>query len=144
MTLPDPEFQPEFYNDVPLKRALAWALDVVVTLVLTVVALVMTLFLGAFFLPVLFAMVSIAYRTVMLARYGATLGMMVTALKWRGLDGRAPDALTAFYYSTIHAGQWLVFPAQIASIVMILVTPYRQGLNDTLIGTTMLHRMAPD
>ncbi len=144
MSLPDPEFQPEFYQDVPLKRALAWLVDLLVTLVLTVVALAFTLFLAAFFLPLFFAIISIAYRTVMLSRYGATLGMMVTALKWRGLDGRAPDPLTAFYYSAIHAGQWAVLPVQIASIVMILVTPYRQGLNDTLLGTTMLHRIAPE
>ncbi|MFN7003944.1 MAG: RDD family protein [Roseinatronobacter sp.] len=144
MTLPDPELQPEFYADVPFKRATAWAIDLVVTLALTVVALALTLFIGAFFLPLFFAAVSIGYRTVMLARYGATLGMMVMALKWRSLDGRAPDALTAFYYSAFHAGLWTVFPAQIASMVMILVTPYRQGLHDTVLGTTMLHRVAPD
>lgn len=144
MSLPDPELQPEFYQDVPLKRALAWGIDLLATLVLTVVALAFTLFLGAFFLPLFFAIISVAYRTVMLARYGATLGMMVTALKWRHLDGRPPDPLTAFYYAAIHAGQWAVFPVQIASIVMILVTPYRQGLNDSLLGTTMLHRVAPE
>ncbi len=144
MSLPDPELQPEFYSDVPLKRALAWLVDLLVTLALTVVALVFTLFVATFFLPIFYAMISIAYRTVMLSRYGATLGMMVTALKWRGLDGRAPDPMTAFIYSAIHAGQWTVLPLQIASIVMILVTPYRQGLNDHIMGTTMLHRMSPE
>ena len=144
MSLPDPELQPEFYADVPFKRTAAWAVDLVVTLVLSVVALALTLFIAAFFLPILFATVSIAYRTVMLSRYGATLGMMLMALKWRGLDGRVPDALTAFYYSAFHAGLWTIFPAQIASIVMILVTPYRQGLHDTVLGTTMLHAIAPE
>ncbi len=142
MSLPDPELQPEFYTDVPFKRSAAWAIDLVITLVLTVIALVLTLFLSAFFLPVLFATVSIAYRTVMLSRYGATLGMMLMALKWRRLDGQAPDAVTAFYYSAFHAGLWAIFPAQIASMVMILVTPYRQGLHDTVLGTTMLHAVA--
>jgi len=81
MTLPDPALQPEFYTDVPLKRAGAWAIDLVVTLALTLVGLVLTLFISAFFLPLLFAAVSIAYRTIMLARYGATVGMMIMALK---------------------------------------------------------------
>jgi uncharacterized RDD family membrane protein YckC len=144
MSLPDPELQPEFYGDVPLKRALAWGIDVVVTLALTLVGLVLTLFVSVFFLPVLFGAVSIAYRTLMLARYGATLGMMVTALKWRGLDGRAPDPVTAFIYAAMHTGLWTVFPLQIASVVMILLTPYRQGLHDMVLGTTMLHRIAPD
>ncbi|TQM92098.1 MAG: RDD family protein [Roseinatronobacter sp.] len=144
MTLPDPELQPEFYSDVPLKRALAWAIDLVVTIALTLVGLVMTLFISAFFLPVLFGAISIGYRTIMLARYGATLGMMLTALKWRGLDGRQPDPMTAFIYSAMHAGMWTVFPLQVASMVMILLTPYRQGLHDMVLRTTMLHRIGPD
>ncbi|MDD7969690.1 RDD family protein [Roseinatronobacter alkalisoli] len=143
MTLPDPELQPEFYADVPLKRVGAWAIDLVVTALLTLIGLVMTLFISVFFLPVLFATASIAYRTVMLARYGATLGMMGTALKWRSLDGRNPDAMTAFWYSVMHAGMWTVFPLQAASMVMILLTPYRQGLHDFVLNTTMLHRIAP-
>lgn len=144
MSLPDPELQPEFYRDVPVKRAVAWIIDLVVTVALTLVGVVLTAFIGAFFLPVLFATASIAYRTVMLTRYGATFGMMVTTLKWRRLDGRAPDAMTALSYSAIHAGLWLVFPLQIASIAMILISPYRQGLHDHLLGTTMLHKAAPE
>ncbi|MGP9790443.1 RDD family protein [Roseinatronobacter sp. NSM] len=143
MILPDPELQPEFYADVPLKRVGAWAIDLVVTLAITLVGLVMTLFVSLFFLPVLFATASIAYRTIMLARYGATFGMMATALKWRRLDGRAPDVMTAFWYSAMHAGMWTVLPLQAASMVMILLTPYRQGLHDFVLNTTMLHRIAP-
>lgn len=48
MTLPDPELQPEFYADVPLKRVGAWAIDLVVTLAITLVGLVMTLFVSIF------------------------------------------------------------------------------------------------
>ncbi|WFE76094.1 RDD family protein [Roseinatronobacter sp. S2] len=143
MTLPDPEMQPEFYADVPLKRVGAWAIDLVVTLLLTLVGVVLTLFVSVFFLPALFAVVAIGYRTVMLARYGATLGMMATALKWRGIDGRTPDAITAFWYSAMYVGMWTVFPLQAASMVMILLTPYRQGLHDFVLNTTMLHRIAP-
>ncbi len=144
MSLPDPELQPEFYKDVPVKRTLAWVVDLLVTLALTLVGVVATFFIGAFFLPVLFATITVAYRTVMLARYGATLGMMMTALSWRGLDGNLPDTATAFYYSVVNALQWVVIPLQIGSIAMILLTPYRQGLNDILFRTTMLHRVALD
>lgn len=144
MTLPDPEIQPEFYRDVPLKRALAWVVDLIVTLALALIGLVFTLFIGAFFFPVLFAVVSIAYRTVMLAKYGATFGMMLTALKWRHLNGRAPDATAALAYSGMHAALWTFFPLQIASIAMILISPYRQGLHDYMLNTTMLHNMVPE
>jgi uncharacterized RDD family membrane protein YckC len=144
MTLPDPQLQPEFYRDVPIKRALAWAIDFVAVCILSFFGVLLTFFVSLLFLPVLFATVSIAYRTVMLARYGATLGMMVTALKWRQLDGRSPDAMTALGYSALHAALWTIFPLQIASMAMILLSPYRQGLHDVFLRTTMLHITAPE
>lgn len=144
MTLPDPALQPDFYSDVPFKRVGAWAIDLLVTVALTLVGLVLTLFISAFFLPLLFAAISVAYRTVMLSRYGATLGMMVMALKWRHLNGRTPDISTALIYSSTHAVMWAVFPLQIVSIALILLSPYRQGLHDHLLSTTMLNRIAPE
>jgi uncharacterized RDD family membrane protein YckC len=144
MTLPDPAHQPEFYTDIPWKRSAAWGIDLVITLGLTIVALLATALLTLFILPILYAAVSIAYRTVMLSRYGATLGMMAMAIKWRYLNGARPDVTTALVYSVAHTGMWTMFPLQIASIVTILVTPYRQGLHDMVLGTTMLHRMAQD
>ncbi|MGY6548657.1 MAG: RDD family protein [Roseinatronobacter sp.] len=140
--LPDPQLFPEFYADVAFKRSIAWVIDMVITLVLTLLGLLLTLFTGLFFLPVLYSAISIAYRTVMLSRYGATFGMMVMALTWRGLDGRQPDPTTAFGYSALHAVIWLVFLLQIASIVSILMTPYRQGLHDLFLGTTILNKAA--
>lgn len=142
MSLPDPAIQPEFYADIPWKRSAAWAIDFVITLALTVVALLLTALLTLFFLPLLYGAVSIAYRTVMLSRYGATLGMMVMAIKWRHLNGARPEPMTAFVYSVAHTGMWAMFPLQIASIVTILLTPWRQGLHDMVLGTTMLHKVA--
>ena len=144
MALPAPDLQPEFYADVPLKRSVAWAVDMTATVVLTAAGVLATFFVSLFFLPILYSLVSVAYRTVMLARYGATLGMMLVALEWRHLDGRAPDAPTALVYSAFHAGLWLFFPAQILSMGLIMLTPQRQGLHDLVLGTTMLHRMAVD
>jgi uncharacterized RDD family membrane protein YckC len=142
MNLPDPAIQPEFYADIPWKRSAAWAIDLVITLGLTLLALVLTALLTIFILPLLYGAVSIAYRTIMLSRYGATLGMMVMAIKWRHLNGARPEVLTAFLYSVAHTAMWTVFPLQIASMVTILVTGHRQGLHDMVLGTTMLHKMA--
>lgn len=142
MTLPDPAIQPEFYADIPWKRSAAWVIDFAITLALTVVALLLTALLTLFILPLLYGAVSIAYRTVMLSRYGATLGMMVMAIKWRHLNGARPEPMTAFVYSVAHTGMWAMFPLQIASIVTILLTPWRQGLHDMVLGTTMLHKVA--
>ena len=140
MTLPDPQLQPEFYTNVPLKRAFAWLVDTVLILLLALVAVIFTLFVGAFIFPVLFAAVSIGYRTVMLARFGATFGMMLAGITLFHLDGRRPDPATAAIYSVLHAGIMFFVITQIASIVTILVTPYRQGLHDLALGTTMINR----
>jgi uncharacterized RDD family membrane protein YckC len=142
MTLPNPAIQPEFYADIPWKRSAAWGIDFVITLGLTVLALLLTALLTIFILPLLYGAVSIAYRAVMLSRYGATLGMMAMAIKWRHLNGTRPEPMTAFIYSVAHTGLWTVFPLQIASMVTILLTPQRQGLHDMVLGTTMLHKMA--
>ncbi len=154
MTLPDPRLQPEFYEYVPLKRAIAVILDVIAT---SVAWVPVTIILGLFtrilirdfditnpFMFSTFAMTFLGYRTAMLARYGATPGMMVMTLKWRKLDGDMPDAAMAFRYSLIHLGQYVVLPVQFISFVMIIATPYRQGICDYLFGTTMLTRSAPD
>lgn len=142
MSLPDPVLFPEFYAAVPLKRALAWLIDTAVTMLLVMVAVVATLFVGAFIFPLLFVAVSIGYRTVMLARFGATFGMMVTGLRWLHLDGRSPDVATAAAYSALHAGVMVFVLTQIGSVVCILLTPHRQGLHDLVLGTTMLNRPA--
>ena len=144
MTLPDPALQPEFYSDVPFKRAGAWAIDLVVTLALTLGRAGADAVHQRLFPAASIRAVSVAYRTVMLARYGATLGMMVMALKWRHLNGRAPDATTALIYSSAHAVMWTLFPLQIVSIALILMSSYRQGLHDHLLSTTMLHKIAPN
>ena len=46
MHLPDPDYQAEFYEGVAVKRLLAWVIDVVLILVLTVLAGVLTVFIG--------------------------------------------------------------------------------------------------
>lgn len=143
MSLPDPLLQPEFYAFIPVKRSIAWVVDLVITLGLSLVGVVLTVFLGLFFFPVLFLAVSIAYRTVMLSRYEATLGMMLAAIRLRRLDGSRLDTGSALAYSVLHAGVMMFVLTQIASIVTILVTPYRQGLHDLVLRTTMLGIEAP-
>lgn len=47
--LPDPERQPDFYKDVPLKRLLAWCIDAVITGLACIIILPFTAFTGIFF-----------------------------------------------------------------------------------------------
>mgnify|MGYP000982976608 CR=1 len=140
MSLPHPHDDPGFYDHLIVKRFLAWAIDLMVTLVLVMLVLGLTAFLTVLILPVIWVAVAVAYRTVMLTRYGATLGMMVAAIKLRRLDGTWADATMCLWHSVIYAMSMVfVFP-QVASVALMLITPYKQGLNDWLLGTTLVNK----
>ncbi len=70
--------------------------------------------------------------------------MLVAAIRLRRLDGRAPDAVLCLWHSVIYALGMVFVAPQIASVAMMMVTPYRQGLNDMILGTTMINRALGD
>jgi len=140
MKLPDPAYEAEFYRDLILKRFVAWVVDLLITLVLVAVVVLMTVFIGLFFLPVLWITISVAYRTVMLSNYGATLGMMLAAIKLRHLDGRRAEPVTCLWHAVIFSASMASVFGQIVSVALMLTTPYRQGLNDVILGTTLINR----
>lgn len=140
MSLPDPIYEPEFYQALLVKRLLAWGVDMLITLAIVVALVVITVFLGLFFLPVLWIAVSVAYRWVMLSNYAATAGMMLAGIKLRHLNGRRPDPVVCLLHAVIFSFSIAFVLPQIASVALMMVTPYRQGLNDLLLGTTMINR----
>ena len=144
MTLPDPQTHPELYQDLITKRLLAWMVDALIIIGLVAVAVLATVLVALFFLPVVALAVSIGYRWVMLARYGATLGMMLVGVRLRHLDGREPDPVIAFWHAAIFSlGMFFVVP-QVVSVALMFTTAYRQGLNDVILGTTLVNRWVSD
>lgn len=140
MTLPDPRLDPAFYDNLIAKRFLAWIIDLVITLVLMILVIVGTLFLAAFIFPLVWAVIAVCYRWVMLARFGQTAGMMVASIKLRHLDGRRADSGTCLIHSVIYAFTMMFVVTQIGSVALMLTTPYKQGLNDWILGTTLINR----
>jgi uncharacterized RDD family membrane protein YckC len=138
--LPDPDRHGEFYADVPAKRAVAWVIDAVVVLALALLAIPLTLFTALFFLPLLWLVLSFAYRTVTLARGSATWGMRFMGIELRTFRGERfalPEAaLHTLIYSVCMA---FVIP-QIVSIVLMLTTPRAQGIPDLALNTAALNR----
>ena len=138
--LPDPDRQSEFYADVPVKRLVAWVIDAAIVLALTLLAIPLTLFTALFYLPVLWLVLSFAYRTVTLARGSATWGMRFMGIEVRNHRGERlalPDAaLHTLIYSVCMA---FVIP-QIVSVVLMLTTPRAQGIPDLALGTAALNR----
>jgi uncharacterized RDD family membrane protein YckC len=141
-SLPDPEYQAEFYADVPVKRALAWGVDTILIALITLLAVPFTLFLGLFFLPVLYMALSFLYRTVSLARRSATPGMRLMAIEFRDRTGARFDLGTAFLHTLGYTLTISTLLPQLLSIGLMLTTARGQGLTDMVLGTVAINKPA--
>lgn len=140
--LPDPEYDAAFYADIPVKRLIAWGIDVVVISMLVGLLTMMGLFLPLFFLPFLFLVVSFLYRWASLRSWSATLGMRLVAIELRDADGARLGTSTAFLHTAGYVFSVMTFPLQLISIAMMLTTARRQGLSDMILGTAAINRRA--
>ena len=138
--LPDPEAMPEAYDDTPTKRALAWVVDVAVIGGMWALATIGTLGLAVLALPLL-PLIGFVYRWATLSRGSATWGMRLLGMEIRRHDGARLDPVTAFAHTAGYAVSVAMFPAQILSMGLMLVTPRRQGLSDHLLGTAAINRL---
>ena len=138
--LPDPLRQAEFYDSVPTKRLIAWFLDGLIILGLTLLTLPFTLFLGLLFLMPLYAVIGFAYRVVTLSTGSATLGMRLVAIQMRQQSGHRFDLGTAFLHTLGFYVSFAIPLIQVASIVLMLTSARGQGLTDHVLGTTALNR----
>ena len=139
---PDPASQPEFYEDVPIKRLIAWAIDTVIILAICVIILPFTAFTGLFFLPFLILTVGLLYRVATIAHGSATLGMRVVSIEFLTLDGRKLEPS----YAALHSLGFTISCAMpvfwVASCVLMLTTMRGQGLTDLILGTVAVNRRA--
>lgn len=138
--LPDPIGQPQFYESVPTKRFVAWIVDTVITIVMCVVFVLMTAFVGLLIWPLAFLVLGFAYRVVTLANGSATLGMRFAGIEFRAADGSRFDlglALAHTFGFTVS----MSFPIlQVVSIVLMLTNERGQGLSDAFLGTVAVNR----
>lgn len=140
--IPDPETQPDFYADVPLKRLIAWLADTVLVLLACLAILPFTAFTGIFFFPALMLTVGFAYRVVTIANGSATLGMRLVAIEFRRTDGARFDLAHAFWHTMGFTVSCIFAPLQVISVVLMLTGPRAQGLTDHVMGTVALNRRA--
>ena len=139
---PDPDMQPQFYEGVPSKRLLAWIVDTILVGCLTLLTIPFTFFISLFFLPLVFFMLSFAYRVVTLSRGSATWGMRMMAIELRD-NNDAPFGLSQAFLHTLGYTLSIMFaPLQLISVVLMLSSERRQGLTDHLMGTVALNRRA--
>ena len=138
--LPDPMVQPEFYDSVTVKRGLAWVVDAALILMLVVPVVVMTAFIGLFFLPFLFFLTGFVYRVATLTGGSATWGMRLMSIEFRDSRGEHFDFSQAFMHTLGYTVSISVFPLQLISVAMMFLTERGQGLTDMLLGTVAINR----
>ncbi|MGI3212405.1 RDD family protein [Roseovarius tibetensis] len=140
--LPDPERQPEFYADVPAKRLVAFVVDTLVILLISLLIVPFTAFTGLFFFPVLMAVVGFAYRVVTIARASATWGMGLMAIEFRAVDGARFSPGLAVAHTLGLTISFALPILQVISIVLMLTGARGQGLSDLVLGTVAVNRRA--
>lgn len=138
--LPDPEQSPAFYSGVPTKRALAWVVDVIVALALSLLVLPFTAFTGIFFFPALMLFVGFFYRWFTIASGSATWGMRLMAIELRDAAGQRLTSGTAFAHTAGYTFSVMVAPLQLVSMAFMVLSPRKQGLSDHLLGTAAINR----
>ena len=52
--------------------------------------------------------------------------------------------MTCLWHAVLFSGTMATVVGQIISVGLMLVTPYRQGLNDVILRTTMINRYLED
>lgn len=139
---PDPERHAEFYEDVPLKRLIAWGVDTVLIGLMVLLVLLMTAFTFTLILPLVILTVSFVYRFVTLARGSATPGMRLMAIEFLDQRGRRFRSGTAFAHTLGYSLSMAFVLPQMASVALMLATERRQGLSDLILGTVAVNRAA--
>mgnify|MGYP000128898616 FL=1 len=140
--IPNPDTQPDFYRDVPVKRLLAWVADTILVILICLLILPFTAFTGLFFFPFLLLMVGFAYRVVTIANGSATWGMRLMAIEFRTLDGHRFDLSMAFLHTLGFTISCAIPIVQLASAVLMMTGPRAQGLSDLVLGTVAVNRRA--
>ena len=139
-TLPDPISQPQFYASVASKRLVAWIVDSIVIVVLSLIVVLLTAFVGLLIWPLLYLVVGFAYRTVTLANGSATWGMRFAGVEIRNAFGERLDLGLALAHTAGYTLSIAIPLIQVVSIIMMLTSARGQGLTDAFLGTVALNR----
>lgn len=137
---PDPDTQPQFYEGVPFKRLMAWVIDTILILVMSLVVLPFTAFTGLFFFPAMILVIGFVYRVMTLANGSATWGMRLMGMELRTANDERFDLGTALAHTLGYSFSVAMAPLQLISVVLMGTTARGQGLTDMVLGTVALNR----
>ncbi|SDC88159.1 RDD family protein [Ruegeria marina] len=138
--LPHPDHQPEFYQSVAIKRFFAWVFDTCVILLLSLIVVLLTAFVGAFIWPILYLAVGFVYRVATIAGGSATWGMRFVGIELRDAYGSRLDGGLALAHTAGYTVSMALPVLQVISILMMLLGARAQGLTDAVLGTVAINR----
>ncbi len=140
----DPALEPDLFQDVLRRRAIAYLFDLFAICLLTGLAWIVVAFLGlatfglAWLLyPAIFPVVGVLYTISSLGGpTSATPGMRAMGLAMRHADGRRPDTLTALMHVVI----FYALSVTLTPLVHLvgLFTERRQLIQDLVIGVLVM------
>jgi uncharacterized RDD family membrane protein YckC len=149
MGVPDPVIDGQFYDGVPMRRLVAFCIDIVVILGLWCVVLVvgllisiLTLGLGTPLAAAVFAATGFIYRWAMLAERSATVGMLMTGIEVRNASGNRLDPVVAFLHVAGFYASVFITPLLVIGWFVMASSPYRRLLHDLVLGTVVINRPA--
>ncbi|MEL7464343.1 MAG: RDD family protein [Pseudomonadota bacterium] len=137
--LPNPETDPQFYDGVPSRRLIAWAIDFVGLWLLAALFVVLTLGLGLFLLGLFVVAVDFAHRVISISSGSATIGMRLMRIELRGRDGRRFHMGQAIGHTLLYYIAGMSVIAQVISVIMMSGSSLGRGLHDLPFGSTMIN-----
>ena len=149
MSVPDPHRDPQFYQGVPLRRLVAFLIDLIIVLLLllSLVFVGGALSFGAIvfagpLVGVIFGATGFLYRWIMLAERSATVGMMLTGIEVRDGNGDPMIRSTAFLHT---AGYYVTFvfpPLLFIGWFLMFTSPHRRAMHDLPLGSVVINKPA--
>jgi len=147
MITPDPVLDRQFYEGVPVRRVVAFCIDLAIVLALCCAMLLigMILAIATFGLaaPLIMAGISVTdflYRWAMLSRNSATIGMRLTGIEIRNADGRKLDAGQALLHVAGFYVTVFFLPLLVISLVVMVASAHRRMLHDLALGAVAINR----
>ena len=146
-TVPSPYEDAQFYAGVPVRRLVAFVIDVcIAALLMTVIVVVgfvvgfLTFGLGWIVAFLLFIAADFLYRWLTISADSATWGMAIAGIELRDRRGERLDAGQAL----VHTGAYYVTVALgipiLLNLLVMFISPHRRLIHDFLLGTVMINR----
>lgn len=144
--LPDPASAPALFENLLLRRVVAFCIDsvalIAIAMALIIVGLIsgfVTLGIGWVLLPVVLPLALLSYYPLTLGSPArATLGMSMMDLVLTPARGQPLNGVFILFHPLVFwLSFWISWPV---SLLFALFTPRRQMLHDLITGTLMLRR----